>query len=67
MNRNNVLRFGWVRFDLLSQPGDMVVDGARDRSAFISPNFIKQLIARDNLTSMPDQVTQDLKLASGKL
>src|SRR6185503_5535208 len=63
MNSNDVLRCGRVFFDFLSQPGDMIINRARNRCAVIPPNFIQQLIARDDLTSMPDQVTQDLKFA----
>lgn len=67
MDRDNVLWCGWVGFDLLPQPRDVVINCARNRSAVITPNFVKQLIAGHDFTSMPDQVMQDLKLASGKL
>ena len=29
VNSDDVLRIGWIRFDLLTQPGDMVVNRAR--------------------------------------
>ena len=64
VNGNDVPRLGWVRFDLLTQPGDTIVNRARDRAADIAPNFVEQLIARDDFTSTRDQVAQDLKFAS---
>ena len=66
MNGDDVLRLGRILFDLLPQPGDMVINRARDRGAVVSPNFVEQLIACDDFTSTPDQVAQDLKLARGK-
>src|SRR5215208_3374075 len=67
MNRNDVLRLRRVRFDFLTQPRDMIVDRAGNRTALISPNFVQQLIACDDLTATPNQVAQDLKFASGKI
>ena len=64
VNRNNVLWIRRILFDLLTQPGDVVVDRARNRGAAVTPNFVEQLIACDNLTSMADEVAQDLKFAS---
>ena len=64
VNGNDVLRLGWIRFDFLTQPGDMVVNRARNRVATIPPNFVEQLIACDDFTSTPDQVAQDLEFAS---
>ena len=58
------LRLGWIRFDFLTQLGDMVVNRARNRRAVIPPNFVEQLIPGDDFTSMPDQVAQDLEFAS---
>src|ERR1700755_2241351 len=67
MDSDDMLRRGWIRFDFLPQPRDMIINRARNRAAFIAPNFIKQLIACDDLTAMPDQVTQDLKFARRKI
>src|SRR5215212_4224390 len=67
MNRNDVLRLRWVRFDFLTQPGDMIINRAGNGTALISPNFVQQLIACDDFTATPNQVAQDLKLASGKI
>lgn len=63
VNGDDVLRFRRIRFDFLSQPGDMVIDRTRNRAAFIAPNLIQQLIACDDLTLMTNQITQDLKFA----
>ena len=64
VNSNYVLRLGWIRFDFLTQLGDMVVNRARNRCAVIPLNFVEQLIPGDDFTSMPDQVAQDLEFAS---
>ena len=61
---DDVPRLGRVGFDFLPQPGDVVVNGARNRSAVIPPNVVEQLIARDDLTATPDQVAQDLRFAN---
>ena len=63
VNGNNVPGIRRVLFDFLTQPGDVVIDRARNRSATITPNFVEQLIACDDFTSTPDQIAQDLKLA----
>ena len=63
MNSNYVPRFGWIGFDLLTQPRDVVVDRARDGIAVVTPNLVEQLISCDDLAPTPDQVTQDLKFA----
>lgn len=67
MDSDDVLRFRRVVLDFLTQPGDMIINRARDRSALVSPNFVEQLIAGDYFTAMPDQVVQDLKFASGEI
>ena len=37
-----------VAFELLTQPQDVIVYGARTGIVFISPDFIKQLVAGNN-------------------
>ena len=60
---NNVLRLGRVGLDFLPQPGDVVVDRARHRGAVVPPDFVEQLIARNDFTPTPDQVAHDLEFA----
>ena len=67
VNGYDVSRFGGVLFDLLTELRNVVIDRARDRGAVVSPNFVEQLIAGHRFTSMPNQVPQDFKLASGHI
>ena len=41
VNGNNVPGIRRIWFNLLTQPGDVVIDRARNRSATITPNFVE--------------------------
>ena len=64
MDRDDVPGLRRIFLNLLTQPRDVIVDRARNRTAIVSPNFVEQLIACDDFASTPDQVVQDFKLAS---
>jgi len=63
MYGDDVLRLGGILFDLLAQPGNMIVNGARNRETIVSPHVIKQLVARDRLTAALNEVIQYFEFA----
>ena len=54
---------GGILFDFLTQPGDVIVDGACDREVVIPPNFIEQLLTGDGLAPVFNEISEDLELA----
>jgi len=53
----------WIRFYFLAQPGDMIINRARNRIAVISPNLVEEFIASYDFTSTPNQIAQDFEFA----
>lgn len=43
MHGNNQLRLGGVFFDLLAQPGDVIINRSSKGEVVIAPDFIQQL------------------------
>ena len=63
----DVLRMARIWLDLLPQPGDVDVDGARRRHRVVAPDFVEQLVARQRGAAVLDEVAQQLELARREL
>ena len=63
MDREDVLRLLHVGFDLLAQPSDMHIHGARRRHRVIAPDFVQEFFARECRFAMLDEVLQQQELA----
>src|SRR5215469_8091124 len=50
-----------VAFEFLAQPQDVIVYGARTGIVFVSPDFIKQLVAGNNAACVLNQVLESLE------
>src|SRR5947209_279397 len=60
---DDVARVGGRVLDLLPQLRDVHINGARQRQPFITPDVVEQLVARDDLAAMLDEILQHLELA----
>src|SRR5262249_24381253 len=63
----NELRVARIRLDLLAQPGDVDVDGARGRHRVVAPRLVEQLLAGDRGAAVLDEVSQELELAGREI
>src|SRR5690242_9649756 len=63
----NELRILRIALDLLTQPRDVDVDGARHRHLVVAPHFRQQLIARQRRPAMRDEMPEQLELARGQI
>jgi hypothetical protein len=61
MHGNNQLRLGRILFDLLAQPGDVIINRSSKGEILIAPDRIQQLIASNRFAAMFDEVFQDLE------
>ena len=52
-----------VAFKFLTQPQDVIVYGARTGVVFVSPDFIKQLVAGNNAARVLKHVLESLELS----
>ena len=57
----------FIRFQLLPQPHDVRIDGARVGIEIIAPNRIKDHVARDNPAGMPQKVRKQVVLQARQL
>src|SRR5262245_23036128 len=57
----NVTRMTQVGFDLLPEPGDVNIDGARKDHGVISPNCVEEFLARDRGSHVLNEVSQQLE------
>src|SRR5581483_4940437 len=53
--------------DGLPQLDDVVVDRARRREDVVAPDLVEELVPRDDLARVLDEVLQDLELARGEV
>src|SRR5262249_57639521 len=53
--------------DLLPQLRHEVVDRSRRRRLFVAPHLIENLLARDDLTGVREQIAQQIELAGGEI
>jgi hypothetical protein len=67
VDRDEIVGRFEVAFDLLSQLGDVHVDRAAQRQAFVPPDAVQQLIARHDLTSVVNEEFDDLEFARGEV
>src|SRR6266550_6331380 len=60
---------GFVRrwFDFLPELGDEIVDGPRRGRLLVSPDLVQDLLARDDLAGVNDQIPQQIEFASGEV
>lgn len=56
-----------VRLELLAQPEDEAVDGARQRRVLIAPDQVQQLVSGDDMPGSLRQASQNLELPSHQL
>src|SRR5579871_4314513 len=59
-------RIGGVLFQLLSQPQDVGVNGARSGIVVIAPHFVQQLGARDHALRIVEEKAQRLEFLRGE-
>jgi hypothetical protein len=48
VQRQEVTRSAGIWFELLSEPEDVIVNGARGRIVIVSPNFVQEFLSREN-------------------
>jgi len=53
--------------DLLPQLGDEVVDRPRRRRLLVSPHLIQDLLARDDLAGVRDEIAEQIEFAGGEV
>jgi len=63
LNRHDPGRLLRSVFQLLPQTGDVHIHGARERSAVVAPYFAQELLSRQSLARVLQEVSQQLKLA----
>src|SRR6185369_14610759 len=63
----DVLGFLGRSLDLLPQLRHEVVDRARRRRLLIAPDLVEDLLARDDLAGVRDQVAEQIELARGEV
>jgi hypothetical protein len=63
MDGNEMLGLTCVLLDFLTQSRDVIVYGSRQRKIVVPPNFIEQLIARNSLPTMLDEVLEHPEFA----
>jgi len=56
-----------ILFEFSTEPQNMIVDGAGAGIVFVAPDFIEQLIARDDQPWILSQILQSLELHFGQL
>ena len=61
------LRVPGVGLDLLAEPGDVDVDGARRRHGVVAPDLVQQLLACQRGAAVLDEVAQQLEFAGRQL
>src|SRR5436189_536820 len=61
------LRMARIGLDLLAQPRDVHVDGARRRHGVVAPHFVEQLVTGKRGAAMLQEVAQQLKLPRREL
>src|SRR5688500_4109934 len=60
---DDVLRVAGIVFELLSEPRDVQVDGARRRHRVVAPDLVEQLVAAERGAAMFDEILQQLEFA----
>src|SRR5262245_9423863 len=67
VHREDELRVPGIRFDLLTQPGDVHVHRSGGRNGVVAPDLVQQLLSRERRAAMLDEVTQQSELPRGEL
>ena len=66
MDRVDVLRMAWVGLDFLPKPGDVDVHGSGKDHSVVSPYRIEELIARESVPAVFDEMAQQFEFAKGE-
>src|SRR5438445_9291995 len=55
-----------VALQLLAQRRDMDVDGSRDRRGVVTPHVVQELVSRQELAPVRDEILKELELERGE-
>lgn len=63
---DDVFGFGWIFLEFFSEAENEIIYGAGSGYCIVSPNFVQQIVAVNDLVFVANKVSHDLKLLVGK-